>query len=55
MTDGGTLPDVIPSSVFVSRPEFTDPCARAAGAIDVNLGNAPEGFVRAAHCQVNGI
>jgi len=35
-------------------PDFTGPCVRAAGAIDVNLGNAPEAFVRAAHCQVNG-
>jgi hypothetical protein len=54
MSDGGTPPDVVNSSVFVPRPEFAGPCTRIAGTIDVNLGNAPEGFVRAAHCQVNG-
>jgi hypothetical protein len=53
--DGATSADAaVMSSVFVLRPEFAGPCARAAGVIDVNLGNAPEDFVRAAYCQVNG-
>jgi hypothetical protein len=38
---------------FRLRPEWNGPCARAE-SIDVNLGNAPEAFVRAAHCQVTG-
>ncbi|HEY4107249.1 MAG TPA: DUF5010 domain-containing protein [Polyangiaceae bacterium] len=38
---------------FELRPEFDGPCAMA-NTIDVNLGNSPEAFVRAAYCQVNG-
>ena len=40
-------------SSFVLRPEFAGACTRA-NSIDVNLGNSPEAFVRAAYCQVNG-
>jgi hypothetical protein len=40
--------------MFTPRPEFNGPCARAAAAVDVNLGNSAEAFVRAAYCQVNG-
>jgi hypothetical protein len=38
---------------FRLRPEFDGPCTRAT-VIDVNLGNEPEAFVRAAHCQITG-
>jgi hypothetical protein len=33
--------------------EFDGPCEKRT-AIDVNLGNEPESFVRAAHCQITG-
>lgn len=39
---------------FVLRPEFDGPCAKVKGAVDVNLGNSPEAFVRAANCQITG-
>ncbi|HWZ88112.1 MAG TPA: DUF5010 domain-containing protein [Polyangiaceae bacterium] len=42
-----------PSPAAELRPEFSGPCARA-DRVDVNLGNAPEAFVRAAYCQVQG-
>jgi hypothetical protein len=48
--DGGPLPK---DTAFVLRAEFDGPCEKAT-VIDVNLGNAPEAFVRAAHCQVTG-
>lgn len=38
---------------FRLRPEWTGPCARAE-TVDVNLGNSPEAFVRAAFCQITG-
>ena len=38
---------------FELKPEWSGPCARA-DVVDVNLGNAPATFVRAAHCQVTG-
>lgn len=38
---------------FELKAEWSGPCARSE-AIDVNLGNAPATFVRAAHCQVTG-
>lgn len=38
---------------FALKPDWTGPCARAE-AVDVNLGNTPETFVRAAHCQITG-
>jgi len=38
---------------FQLVPEFDGPCEKRA-SIDVNLGHAPEAFVRAAHCQING-
>jgi hypothetical protein len=46
-TDGG-------GSVFTLGPEWSGPCQASSGAIDVNLGNSPESFVRAAYCQING-
>jgi len=48
------LPHATARPDFQQRPEFAGPCARASGAIDVNLGNSPEDFVRAAYCQING-
>lgn len=38
---------------FQLKPEWNGPCQRAE-KVDVNLGNAPEIFVRAAHCQATG-
>jgi hypothetical protein len=38
---------------FKLKPEWDGPCARAE-AVDVDLGNAPDAFVRAAHCQITG-
>jgi len=38
---------------FALKPEWTGPCAKA-DKIDVNLGNTPEAFVRAAGCQIMG-
>ena len=49
-----TLPDPTATPDFQPRAEFAGPCARSAGAIDVDLGNSPEAFVRAAYCQING-
>jgi hypothetical protein len=37
----------------VLKPEWNGPCVRC-DVIDVDLGNAPEAFVRAAWCQVYG-
>ncbi|HEY0709403.1 MAG TPA: DUF5010 domain-containing protein [Polyangia bacterium] len=62
--DGGASPDgaaeVLPpvsgaygKPPFVLRDDWTGPCSMAS-TIDVNLGNTPETFVRAAHCQVKG-
>jgi Domain of unknown function (DUF5010) len=52
---GGTMTQApVMSSEFTPRPEYAGPCTQAAGPVDVNLGNAPEAFVRAAYCQVNG-
>jgi hypothetical protein len=48
------LPPPTATPDFQLRPEFTGPCALEKGEIDVNLGNSPEAFVRAAYCQVNG-
>jgi len=42
-----------PPSRFKLKPEWAGPCVRA-DVIDVNLGNAPESFVRAAFCQIAG-
>jgi hypothetical protein len=39
---------------FVLGPEWNGPCTATNGAIDVNLGNSPESFVRAAYCQIHG-
>jgi Domain of unknown function (DUF5010) len=38
---------------FQLKPDWDGPCARAE-VVDVNLGNTPASFVRAAHCQVTG-
>ncbi len=38
---------------FQLKPEWSGPCQRAE-KVDVNVGNAAEVFVRAAHCQVAG-
>jgi hypothetical protein len=38
---------------FRLKKEWDGPCARSE-MIDVNLGHAPEAFVRAAHCQIHG-
>jgi len=38
---------------FRTLPEFEGPCEKRT-SIDVNLGNEPEEFVRAAHCQITG-
>src|SRR5439155_15479725 len=55
IADSGALPEAaVVSTDFVPRPEFAGPCAKTTGPVDVNLGNAPEAFVRAAYCQVNG-
>jgi uncharacterized protein DUF5010 len=54
---GGANPVVSDAAVqpdFQPRSDYAGPCVRAAGAIDVNLGNQAENFVRAAYCQVNG-
>ena len=47
---GPPLPEDVEFSLV---PEFEGPCEKTA-SIDVNLGHAPEAFVRAAHCQING-
>ncbi|MDC0740657.1 DUF5010 domain-containing protein [Polyangium mundeleinium] len=48
-------PKALPENVdFELREEFDGPCA-ARTTIDVNLGNTPESFVRAAHCQIHGV
>jgi hypothetical protein len=40
-------------SPFHLKPEWTGPCART-DTVDVNLGNSPEAFVKAAYCQIAG-
>jgi hypothetical protein len=55
----GALPGVVLGEVtaqphFLPRAEYSGPCTQAAGTIDVNLGNRPEDFVRAAQCQITG-
>jgi hypothetical protein len=47
---GPALPEDVEFSLV---PEFDGPCTKRT-SIDVNLGHAPEAFVRAAHCQING-
>jgi hypothetical protein len=41
-------------AAFALGGEWSGPCQAATGAIDVNLGNSPEAFVRAAYCQIAG-
>jgi Domain of unknown function (DUF5010) len=38
---------------FELKPDWDGPCARAE-TVDVDLGNTPATFVRAAHCQITG-
>ncbi|HEY6078611.1 MAG TPA: DUF5010 domain-containing protein, partial [Polyangiaceae bacterium] len=38
---------------FTLKPEFDGPCEKR-NSVDVNWGNAPEQFVRAAQCQISG-
>lgn len=40
-------------SPFHLKPEWDGPCAQA-DPVDVNLGNSPEAFVKAAYCQITG-
>src|SRR5688572_20575991 len=48
-------PEPLPENVeFQARAEFEGPCERKT-LIDVNLGNSPEAFVRAAQCQISGV
>jgi hypothetical protein len=42
------------SGDFELRPEFDCECKKAVGSVDVNLGNSPEAFIRAAQCQITG-
>jgi hypothetical protein len=53
-TGAAALPEATATPSFQPRAEFDGPCTRVTNAIDVNLGNAPEAFVRAATCQVTG-
>jgi hypothetical protein len=53
-TTGETMTAPTLSNEFTQRADYAGPCAKAMGPVDVNLGNAPEDFVRAAYCQVNG-
>jgi hypothetical protein len=56
---GGSSTGVGPSeplpqdTEFQLRPEWDGPCEKQK-TVDVNLGNAPEVFVRAASCQISG-
>ncbi|HVY27247.1 MAG TPA: DUF5010 domain-containing protein [Polyangiaceae bacterium] len=53
---GGSVSALGPLPVdteFTLRDEFEGPCSKAT-SIDVNLGNSPEAFVRAAQCQITG-
>ena len=49
-----TLPAPTATPNFQLKAEFAGPCALGKTEIDVNLGNSPESFVRAAYCQING-
>jgi hypothetical protein len=53
-SSGGASEQPLPRDTeFQLRPEWEGPCVKA-NAVDVNLGNAPEAFVRAAQCQIDG-
>jgi hypothetical protein len=47
-------PPPVLSNQFTPREEYAGPCMKSNGPVDVNLGNSPEAFVRAAYCQVYG-
>jgi hypothetical protein len=53
----GTGRDVVKplpqDTAFSLKAEFAGPCEQR-NTVDVNLGNAPEAFVRAAQCQITG-
>lgn len=49
----GGAPAQLPDTDFILRDEWQGPCAKA-NVVDVNLGNAPDIFVRAAQCQISG-
>jgi hypothetical protein len=42
-----------PPSLFHLKPDWDGNCTRRE-TVDVNLGHAPEAFVRAAYCQITG-
>jgi hypothetical protein len=50
---GSSLVPLPLDTAFTLQPEFAGPCEKK-GTVEVNLGNAPEAFVRAAHCQISG-
>lgn len=51
---GGSSPVALPQDTdFQLTPEHDGPCERKL-VVDVNLGHAPEAFVRAAQCQIDG-
>ncbi|HXK20229.1 MAG TPA: hypothetical protein VNG33_20600, partial [Polyangiaceae bacterium] len=52
-TGGGPALPLPQDTDFQLRAEWTGPCEKKQ-VVDVNLGNAPEAFVRAAQCQING-
>ncbi len=54
MSGGGTATGPLPQDTdFQLRAEFAGACEKAT-VVDVNLGNTPEAFVRAAQCQITG-
>jgi hypothetical protein len=56
-TSSPGVPTLQPSTIGSAAtlvPEWSGPCVRSAGAIDVNRGNSPESFVAAAYCQIHG-
>jgi hypothetical protein len=50
---GADVEDPSDMGPFQLKPEWNGPCVRT-DKLDVNLGNAPEVFVRAAYCQAKG-
>jgi hypothetical protein len=51
---GGSAMQPLPRDTeFQLRPEWDGPCEKTK-VVDVNLGHAPEAFVRAASCQITG-
>jgi hypothetical protein len=50
---GGAAQPLPQDTDFALRPEWAGPCEQS-DPVDVNLGNDPKVFVRAAQCQING-